>query len=882
MLQVITKYSSRIRKYPERVKKMKKAIKSLLMAAIIVSIILSTCVVGFADTTLDKSSKYNWDHILMGCYGFVTGGVSHPADPSLIYVRTDVGGMYRHDPENGEWIQLFEGIEQKDIGLASVRSIALDPNDTNVVWAACGGSKGTTDILVSYDKGDNWTQTKFFDRYGARCGNNRVARAIGESLVIDPNNSDVMYFGTERNGLYITENKGATWTKSEDIPDYGWPTGGVASIWLDSTQTKDGRTKDIYISSWGYGVYKSTDCGKTFSLIEGSPRVPCQVQVVRDGLTEKMYVSSYNPNYVDYYVGADDTGKVETTELGAFYLYQNGVWEDISPQKNTGEASYTSYSSFLIDKRDSDIIILSSAPWPAVGGSKIWRSTNGGTTFSSPIKSYQASALFQDGADPDKVWMPFGGGVAYIPNFRTFTSYDQIIRHDVGIETICATKLASLPGTEDAPKLLILSQDHSLRVQEEFDMLAPDNAVAPEFNHGGGIDFCEEDPSFVFRVGTDGKHNEGTGTAAISTDYGRTYKEVGVGTLDKNMRFVDCAVGATLQDNGYPILMLLSVGKTNGENDGNGIYRSLDGGATWELMSSVPCTRNKASYDYNNCLIASDRVDGNTFYYTEPTESKTGVAGRVFRTQDGGDFWKTLTPKVDGVNIEIPRYGAFIKALPEKEGHVWLKGTQGRIYTSEDFGKSWSHLDTIVEAQSDASAIGFGIGNGKSGNPAVYVGGYVDGVFGIYLSDDLGKHWMKISPEGQNFFAGIVNIYGDRREYGRVFVATGGNGVIYGEKTGELIKENYASGQKLTIKSEGINNTPVPQQFMMIAAFYDENGNMFDIDYKQITSAAEEGIFEYSMDITVPKNAEHSTLKVFNWRPNLAPLTIVCELKQQE
>ncbi len=606
---------------------MNNKLKKLTTLCLIISLISIGSIPALA--AADESGKYEWDHVLMGCYGFVTGMVIHPQDSNLIYVRTDVGGMYRYDSDNQKWIQLMESIAHKDTGLASVRSIALDPNDTNIVYAACGGGSGTTDIIKSTDRGKTWSFTNFSNNQAINgvplfCGNNRVARAIGEALVVDPNNSDIIYFGTAKNGFYRSEDKGANWSKISDIPDYGWPTGGVASVYIDKSKQKDGCSSDIYVSSWGYGVYKSTDCGKSFSLIEGSPRVPCQVQVVTDDAgKEKMYVSSYNPNLTDYYVGEDNTGKVETDEIGSFWLYENGKWTDLHPEKSSvsfdSYAQNTSFSSFMIDSRNPDVILLNAAPW-SIKNVYMWLSTDGGESFKRITRSRQATALIQDPNAPDNVWMPYGGGVNYIENFKTVTQPEDFIKSDTGIETICANKMVSLPS-EEAPLLLIESLDHSLRVQEQLDVLAPDNAVEPTFHHGGGIDFCEEDPAFVFRTGINGRFNYGTGTAAYSTDYGRTYTEVT--GWDSTMRIVDCAVGATKQANGFPVLMVVSVGRSVMDDSGNvvddgegrGVYRSKDGGATWELVTDFSISRKKATNDLNNHILASDRVDGNTFYY---------------------------------------------------------------------------------------------------------------------------------------------------------------------------------------------------------------------------------------------------------------------------
>ena len=863
---------------------MKKYVRNLFAVCMAVAVAASG--ITAAHAAADNSHRYTWDHVNMGCYGFVTGMAVHPQNPDLMYVRTDVGGMYKYDAENQKWIQLMESIPEKDKGLSSVRSVALDPVDENVIYAACGGSSGTTDIIKSTDGGNTWERTYFSEKFFADgkplfCGNNRVARAIGESLVVDPVNPDILFFGTERNGFYRSEDKGENWVKVTDIPDKGWPTGGVAAVYIDPARHENGRSTDIYVSSWGYGVYKSTDGGVSFNLIEGSPRVPCRVQVVH-GISDKMYVSSYNPNLADYYVGADDTGKVETDEVGSFWKYENGVWTDLHPLRNAKEADYkwfadyTSFSAFMIDRRDPNVILLNAAPW-SIKNMYIFLSTDGGETFARISRSYQATELYQVG-ETDSVWMPYGGGVAYIPNFKTLSKQEDIIKSDNAIETICVTKIASIPS-EDAPAVLIESQDHSLRVQEELDVRAPDNSVEPTFNHGGGIDFCEEDPSFVFRTGTKGRHNFGTGTAAYSTDYGRTYTEVT--GWDETMRIVDCAVGAKKQKNGFPILMVLSVGRTGesgSENasdygEGRGLYRSKDGGATWEKMTDINVTRKKAANDYNNHIIASDRVNPNVFYYVEKNI--------LYRTTDGGENWKIADPLFDenGSKVEIPQYGAAIKTVPYIEGGVWLKSTNGRIYTSYDYGVTWKLLDTITDANSSGCCFGFGVGEkGIGKTPAVYTVGYVDDVFGMYISGNLGKSWIKISPDSLKFFAGIVEVCGDRQQYGRVFVGTGGTGVIYGE--GTPAAKNYLPGEQLTVTASVYNTAPSNRDFTLFAAFYGEDSMLQNVQLKTFSVEGESPESDYSLTVTVPDDAENTTLKVFAFTDNLTPLYNVLELKQ--
>ncbi len=730
-------------------------------------------------TPRDIGASYEWDHLLLGCYGFVCGMAIHPKDPTVMYVWTDVGGMYRWDPENEEWIQLMDVLGYEYSALKAAGGVALDPDDTNVLYAACG-DKTLTDIIKSTDRGRTWSFTNFSEKVGSKtpilCYNKTIARAVGDPLLIDPNNANIMFFGTMENGFYRSADKGESWMKIESIPDAGEPVGGVANIYINPRKVSGGVSTDIYVSSWGYGIYKSTDGGLTFSLIEGSPRCSGQVQVIEKNGKERLYATSLNPNYVGYYTGTSYT----SDEKGSFLMYEDGKWTDLDPTRDDPNhkeySSINSFGSFLIDSRDQDLIIVNTAPWN-VKYSYLWRSRDGGMTFEKVSQTYQAARLLQDPLHIQNAWVPYGGNVAYLHDFATAkpeapSDRSHFSLRGVGIETLCVTKLASPAGTEDAPLLLVMAQDHSLRVQEKLRELAPDNAVEPKFNHGAGVDFCEGAPSFVLRVGTAGRHNLGEGSVAYSTDFGRSFTAM---NWDGSMRIVDCAVGAEKQENGFPILMVLSVGRSNEGNDGAGVYRTLDGGNSWELMEGLPNEgdhRHIASHGYNNRYLASDRVDPKVFYFVGSNET-------LCRTMDGGDTWDVLEVSVPHVKEKIVSFRESVKCVPHKAGHVWVKGDRGVIFTSSDYGETWSTLSGIKALMSHSGSFGFGIGKDPEGDPAVYVVGYVNGILGCYLSDDMGKTWIKISPDSQKFFAGSVDVVGDRRVYGRVFIATGGNGTLY-------------------------------------------------------------------------------------------------------
>ena len=64
--------------------------------------------------------------------------------------------------------------------------------------------------------------------------------------------------------------------------------------------------------------------------------------------------------------------------------------------------------------------------------------------------------------------------------------------------------------------------------------------------------------------------------------------------------------------------------------------------------------------------------------------------------------------------------------------------------------------------------------------PAVYLWGKVRGVEGLWRSDDAGKGWTRINDDAHQF--GVMRaIAGDPREYGVLYIAPDGRGVMVGK-----------------------------------------------------------------------------------------------------
>jgi len=87
----------------------------------------------------DLSSEYQWNPIRIGGTGFVTGAISSASDPNLRFARADGGGFYRWNESGNEWTQLLTSDRFSDVTSwqdeTGVESIALG-SDNQTVYAA--------------------------------------------------------------------------------------------------------------------------------------------------------------------------------------------------------------------------------------------------------------------------------------------------------------------------------------------------------------------------------------------------------------------------------------------------------------------------------------------------------------------------------------------------------------------------------------------------------------------------------------------------------------------------------------------------------------------------------------------------------------------------
>jgi hypothetical protein len=146
--------------------------------------------------------------------------------------------------------------------------------------------------------------------------------------------------------------------------------------------------------------------------------------------------------------------------------------------------------------------------------------------------------------------------------------------------------------------------------------------------------------------------------------------------------------------------------------------------------------------------------------------------GVLYASADAG---ASFTPRAGA----LPTGKAKLSASPCCAGELWLASERG-LYRSVDAGARFERLD----GPSVAEAVGFGKAAPGANRPSVFLVARIAGVHGVFRSDDDGAHWLRINDDAHRYGWIGQRVTGDPRVFGRVYLATNGRGIVWGELSG--------------------------------------------------------------------------------------------------
>jgi hypothetical protein len=331
-----------------------------------------------------------------------------------------------------------------------------------------------------------------------------------------------------------------------------------------------------------------------------------------------------------------------------------------------------------------------------------------------------------------------------------------------GIEETVALDLLSPP---QGAHLISSIGDYGGFVHRDLDTPAPEGSfLNPGFGNTTSVACAENNPDVIVRVGRARNDNPGR-NIGFSLDGGKTWNPT------RTMPGPESRLGSIAVSSDGSIWIWAPDPIQGDPRSGRPpvptpVYRTTDRGTTWSQCQGIP----------DNTRVIADRVSALKFYAMDL------FGGKIFVSLDGGARFtqQSLTlpsgPVRTNENRGDSRGGQDrIYAAPGTEGDLWIAAFDG-LYHSADAGRSFSRIDGVQELH----AFGFGKEAPGKSYPALYVVGSLNGLRGIFRSDDVGLTWMRINDD-QHQWGLLLQITGDPKRYGRVYIGTHGRGILYGD-----------------------------------------------------------------------------------------------------
>jgi photosystem II stability/assembly factor-like uncharacterized protein len=716
----------------------------------------------------ERAEQYVWKTLKTGAGGWITG-IDISTDGSVVVSRTDVGGAYRWNETTLSWTQIVTADSMPDESYRSfggVLSIVTAPSKPQRLYMAFNGS-----IYRSNDAGASWTKTSLT---GLGFNANAHYRQQGERLAVHPTDPNLVYFGSPdftspQQGLYKSTDGGATWaTVALKINDEEI---NAANINISNVDfDNQGRA---YATVDGYGVFRANQAG-IWSHISNDPNNPYGPDwaiyqhmdiSAEDGTAYFVINKPYTPG--------NPADPITSSEI---WRFRDNSWQKQNPPSPFGGG----FSTIAVSPGDSAFVIAFSfggKPYRSYTSGDSWdqwdalnaRLSNSNADISwfntLPADRWiSVSNIIFDPVVPNRLWLGEGTGA-----WRTTDLFDNEMMWTSisrGIEELVTNDVIAPQGG----KVVTAHWDWGSFYHDNVDAYPTSQSTYGRFNSTWDLDYSAGNPSFIVGTITDQRYccyEDGNfNMSGFSQDGGRNWQRFA--SYPTGMEFGNIAVAANDTQN---IVWVPSSDLTP--------QYTKNRGASWTpiTLPDLPANQSGSHNDphLNRRVITADRVLDNTFYYYHKDNG-------VYRSVDGGATWTRMANTNGQQGFPWGYFGVILESVPGRAGHLWMTpgihtGASYPMKRSSDGGASWNDVPGVE----DVTSFGFGKAASANGYPAVYIQGVVNGVSGIYRSINGGDSWLKLATYPLGNYDTIKAISGDMNIFGRVYLGTAGGGFIYGD-----------------------------------------------------------------------------------------------------
>ncbi len=488
---------------------------------------------------------------------------------------------------NGVWASTDDGLTftMRDSGLGTTYAVAIDPSNPQVLWA--GLASGA--VMKSVNGGTNWADVS--PGAGMQC----------KAIAINPTNSlqvmAVFDGGFSGGAVYFTPDGGTTWNNVGAT----LPPNPVRAVRYDRGRWFVGAGQ-IFSSEYS-GLWRSTNNGQAWTQLANGWPTP-----VAGGVT----IDPNNPNVI---LAATPDGLHKSIDGGQTWTISSGASSGFSlasvrfaPGSSLRVAAGASSFGVILSDNAAANTRVSSA---GLGALDIY------SVAVNPVNPAELAAAFQS-LNNGGVYASTNGGVTWQLQSAPGTRYSYV-KFDSG---------GTLYALSTGPVTIAQEGVYRRNSNGTWTLLGPDQGPNYE-TELLSIDFGRTNRNLFIAGGAD---FVSVGTAWRSTNAGSLWtKTLATSQSAETERVL-------ILPDGTDQLVLAGV-QTFSSQPVNGVYRSTDGGATWNQVTNTGLPSTVWVYD-----LTTAPTNSHTVYAADGSFS----GGGIYRSTDAGATWSTY---LTGYNV---------------------------------------------------------------------------------------------------------------------------------------------------------------------------------------------------------------------------------------
>jgi photosystem II stability/assembly factor-like uncharacterized protein len=499
-----------------------------------------------------------WTNIGLRKTHYISGLLIDPHNPDIILVGA-LGdntsgaerGVYKSTDGGKTWQQTL--LKDPEIGVADIQ---VDPDNPSIVYAALWhrtldllappeGKNQDTFIYRSTDEGTTWKAVE---------GKDLPAEPMGRiGIAIAPGTSGQRIYANARQGLYRSEDGGATWQRSTTDPRI-FSSGYISEVSVDP---KDANI--VYAQQTS--LYRSTDGGKTFEAWVGAPS------------GDDFHVMWINPlNTQDIILGVDQ-GAIVTVNGGqtwsSWYNQPTGQFYHVTTD---AQFPYNVYGA----QQDSGT------------ASVVSRSINGEITYRdwTPVGGFEFCFIAPDPLNPNYVYS--GGWYGTVLRYDRITG--QIVHVFARTPRYRTSNLAPIGFSPQDPHTFYVAAQYVLKTKDgglSWKEISPDLTQKPQptgKTPSEGQQRANARRAVITTMSLSrvkpGEIWVGTGNGLIHvTRDSKNWENVSIPNLPERAGLIQ--VDASPRD-AASALAITQIGRYGDSS----VYRTHDYGKTWQMISA--------------------------------------------------------------------------------------------------------------------------------------------------------------------------------------------------------------------------------------------------------------------------------------------------------